>query len=348
MSTQELDDNPTTIAADPTLARSLVVNPHLQVIRCSNDEIVVKHGTRSLFSEVIADEARSGLLGRVIDRLRIPGSVDDLIAEGILTTDDLALAVEAIEHLRQRNVLVPAQQTPARAYANTFLGAESSLDLAHFGLVGGGFLAERVAASIAPLRPGHVTVLDDRGTLEALPFDDPDVRHGSATDEASLRAVFDVATFVVVALDRWSPAALHAANAAALATKTPWMSAFFDGSEAVVGPTYVPGETCCYFEFESQHEASLTLKGEYVLYKEALLDSPPYGPSLTLPSHADVAGGFAATSALQFMLSGSSFTIGRAVRVNFETASIDYQDVLRLPRCPACQGLRPPYRHLFL
>jgi len=339
----------------------LVVNPHVQIVRCSDDEVLVKHGTRSLFSEAINDGSRAGILGRLLDRLRRPGTLGDLVDDGTLTAAEAESSTDAVDYLKQRKVLIPVPLTSARAYVDTFLGDQRQLDNAVVGLVGAGVLARRVARGVAAVHPSQLHVLTDGEAVE--PHDlvaDDGRRNGTkrapkgvhlhdaaASDETALREIFDLAGYVVVALDRFSPTALHAANAVALATRTPWSAVFFDGSEAVIGPVHVPGETACYFEFEIQHEASLTLKGEYMLYKESLMAGGP-ARGAPLAPHLDVAAGFAATSALEFILSGTSFGVGRALRINFETGSIDYQDVLRFPRCPACQNLRPPYRHLFL
>jgi len=327
-------------ATAPGLPRStsVVVNPHLHIVRCSDDEIVVKHGSRSMFSEIIADTERTGLLGRVLDRLRSPGCIDQLLGEGLLNEEDCLLAAGAMQYLFERGVLVPAEHDLTKVYIDTFLGTDRRLADARIGIVGDGTVAARIATSMKSMGLGQVDLLDD--TTEP----------GAAREtpsESELDRVFGTHDFVVLALDGFSPKALHATNSAAISAGVPWMSVFFDGSEAVIGPTYVPGETCCYFEFEFQHEASLTLKNEYVLFKEAA--GTAGGPrGFVLPPYAEVAAGFGATSAIEFLTSGKSFTIERAVRINFERASIDYQDVLRLPRCPACATKRAPYRHLFL
>jgi thiazole/oxazole-forming peptide maturase SagC family component len=155
-------------------------------------------------------------------------------------------------------------------------------------------------------------------------------------------------TFVVLAMETYSPAVLHALNESAIAHRTTWISAFFDGSEAVIGPTYVPGETCCYHEFETQSQASLRYKAEHLVFKEFLRDAADDTEPLVLPPYASIVAGLTATSVLHSLLRGTTFTTGRAMRINFETLSIDLQDVLRLPRCPACGGARPTYRNLFL
>jgi bacteriocin biosynthesis cyclodehydratase domain-containing protein len=127
------------------------------------------------------------------------------------------------------------------------------------------------------------------------------------------------------------------------------VSLYTDGSEALVGPLYVPGETCCYNEFEIQHEATLVgMKDNYLLYKEALSEGRLDGSHLALPPYLNAAAALAATGVLRFLLSGKSFLVGRCTRLDFERMSVDYEEVMRLPRCPACSPRRPGHRHLFM
>jgi bacteriocin biosynthesis cyclodehydratase domain-containing protein len=324
---------------DPTagvdlLDEALVLNPHLKVVPCGKDEVLVKHGTRSPYSEVLQDEARTGVLGRVVTALAAPASLADLLERGVLTSDDVPLARELAEHLLDRRVLVKPSSDLTRLYLETIFARGSPSERiaeATIGVVGSGPLATRIASELAAFAPKRMVHSDPR----------------SASAAETLADVCAQSDFVVLASETYSPVLLHATNEQAIEHATPWMSVYFDGSEAVVGPTYVLGETCCYHEFETQAQASLRYGGEHVVYKEFLRDLDP-GGGFVLPAYAMIAAGWAVTSALRFLLEGTTFTVGRALHLNFETLSIDVQDVLKLPRCPACGGERPAYRNLFL
>jgi bacteriocin biosynthesis cyclodehydratase domain-containing protein len=311
------------LAADSDLLdEPLLLNPHLKIVPCGKDEVLVKHGTRSPYSEVLQDEARTGVLGRVVTALATPASLADLLERGVLTPDDVPLARELAEDLLDRRVLVKPSSDLTRLYLETIFARRSPserLAEATIGVIGGGALAARIASELTDFAPKGV-VHDD---------------------------VWAQSDFVVLASETYSPALLHAANEQAIEHATPWMSVYFDGSEAVVGPTYVLGETCCYHEFETQAQASLRYGGEHVVYKEFLRDLD-HDEGFVLPAYAMIAAGWAVTSALRFLLEGTTFTVGRALHINFETLSVDVQDVLKLPRCPACGGERPAYRNLFL
>jgi bacteriocin biosynthesis cyclodehydratase domain-containing protein len=362
-------------------AEVLVVNPHLQVIRCSDDEVIIKHGVRSLFSEVITDEGRTKLMGRVLDRLNAPGSLANLLDEEIIGTEEAEPTGTLIAYLADRKVLIQPGRDLTLAYLDTIMAGEGpatqTLGQARIGLVGAGFLGARVARQLAGFGPKELVLLDQRNVGDPregrlFGFDQSKVgvgepyiklvqqqlttggfgavssRAGSLADGPSLVGLFEAADFVICSLESFAPATLHAVNAAAIQTRKPWMSIFVDGSQATVGPTYIPGETSCYLEFEMQSEASHTRQDEYLLYKEHLQAKGHASVRPVLPPYSDVAASLGAISILRFLLSGTAFTVGRAVHVDFERMSIDYQDVLRVPRCPACNAVRAAYRHTFL
>jgi bacteriocin biosynthesis cyclodehydratase domain-containing protein len=307
-----------------------VVNPHLRVIRCSDDEALVIHGSRSLFNEIVTDTQRAHLVGPMLDRLRRPASLDELVGEGLVGEEQRSAASAAMGYLASRAILVPAGRPGTGAYLDAFFGGGEGVRSATVAVIGSGALAKRVAARLRDLTGG-----------EPLTFAEPQA------DEEALGKLFEAATFAVVALDAFSPSMLHAANAAAIDTAMPWVSSYVDGSETVIGPTYVPGESCCYYEFELQTEASTTMIHEALLLKEAADADPAPAGNLLLSTHLDVAGGLTVDSALRFLATGTAPTVGRAIRFHFEGATVDHQDVLRIPRCPACGPSRAPYRHLF-
>ncbi|MYK87160.1 MAG: hypothetical protein F4018_01745, partial [Acidobacteria bacterium] len=55
----------------------LVLNPHLRVVQCGNDELLVKHGLRSRFSTLLRDDGRTGLLAVVVRAFREPSTLAD-------------------------------------------------------------------------------------------------------------------------------------------------------------------------------------------------------------------------------------------------------------------------------
>ena len=357
----------------------LVLNPHLRVVQCGNDELLVKHGFRSRFSTLLRDDGRTGLLAVFLHAFREPSTLADLELSGGVSSSRLTDAVLLIEQLVAQKVLIrPADYLPG-VYLSMRFGdtGAAALEPARVGIVGCGPLGSRMARELARVRVDRLVLLDDRAarredaayfdcatrlvepgaafvqittrSLHEIGYTSASPVHATLHDDDALTRVFEQCGFVLVALERFSPSVLHAANRAALAAGRPWMSVYFDGSEAVIGPIYVPGDTACYNEFEIQNEACIARQDDYHVYKDSL--APTDEPRVTdpvLPPFLAIASGWATAAALPFMTGGKSFLLERAVHVDFERAEIDYQDVLRLPRCPACAPARPAYRHTFL
>lgn len=368
---------------DDRLDRAFVVNPHLSVIHCSDDEILIKHGSRSLFSETIADDRRTKLLGRVLANMRTPATLRRLREAGVLDENALPAATELVEHLEGKGILVDPEAELTRLYLDSILGRGSavSAELSRYtvGFVGAGPLGARIASDILALRPGGMTVVDSRsidnaeaariylglapakvasgdllqaalvtqlkatGGADGVRLEGRDSLAGDALD-----TLFSDVDFVIAAWECYAPTLFHSLNEAAIRHGVPWLLTYCDGSEAIVGPSYVPGETACYYEFETQVEASTAFREDYLLYKEHLADAGIDGTYFVLPPYLQIAAGFSALSASQFLARGQAMTVGRSIRIDFERLSVDYQDVLRLPRCPACGTDRAPYRQLFL
>jgi bacteriocin biosynthesis cyclodehydratase domain-containing protein len=248
-------------------------------------------------------------------------------------------------------------------------GGEGSARIAsrHVAIVGAGPLGARIARSVAALRPRVLELVDETAaagrqngggtmragaaalaaSISAEGFANVAAREGDAGDESAMRELLDASDLVILALNAYSPATLHRLNELAIAHETPWMAVYFDGSDAVIGPLHVPGESPCHLEVEIQTEASVGIRDDYLVYKESL-DADPRLDAFVLPAHLDTAAGLAASAALRFLVSGHCFCVGRSVRVDFERMAVDSQEFLRLPRCPACVGLRPAYQHEFL
>ena len=93
-----------------------------------------------------------------------------------------------------------------------------------------------------------------------------------------------------------------------------------------------------------QNESSLEFQDEFLTMKENLgLET---ASPVVFPPYVDVAVGFMIDALVRFAVSGMSDFAGRALRINFEKSAFDVQEVLKIPRCPACNN--PLSRHLFL
>lgn len=320
-----------TIGSNDT--RYLRRNPHVTVIAHSSDEVVITHGTRSMSSEVVRDTEHHGVLRALLERLNEPASLEGLVAEGTLDGTPVEALADALQYLERRGVIVDAALTPSESYARTIGRVTGDHEVDPVVLAGAGALAQR-------LRDRLGAELGDAPTGMRT--------HPAAADGDALRAAMSGAELWVLALDEPSPTALHAVNDAAIETGTAWMPVQMDGSEGIIGPVCLPGETACYLEFELQTESASRGIETLLELKEHRRRAEPRLSPWRAPHHVDIVGGLAVEAVLSFMRTGACFALERALRFDFERSQLDTQDVLRIPRCPACGPLRAPYRNPFL
>jgi len=124
-------------------------------------------------------------------------------------------------------------------------------------------------------------------------------------------------------LERW--------NEAALSAGIEWVQVLpWDGAIAVVGPAFVPGETCCRECYRRRRRSHLEYGDELV----ALEPVPPAGP--LPPALVAITGGLAVALALR-RLAGDPVVAGAAAVLELGGAPrLALHPVLRVPRCPAC------------
>ena len=356
-----------------------VLNPSLKFIFCGEDEILVLHGVRSKFNQTIRDEGRTHLLGRVLRHLASPASLQDLQEQKVIEEGELEDAEELLSSLASQGFLSPASESPIVSYLNAVIGDNQDLDNICIGIVGAGYLGSRVAEEFAKIGVSQMQILDDRHIENAmvdqaqfnfsptyieqgrfyieslelhlldLGYDRLKVIKEPYHNQDALENLFSTSNFVVATSEVFSSHLFHTVDLAALSAEKPWMSAFMDGSEACIGPIYVPGETCCYNEFEIQSEATLSIQhSEYYTYKEEMSKNGLYSHQFAFPPYASIAAGFVAGTASSFLFSGKSSLIGRCFRINFEKPYVDYEEILKLPRSPTSIDMRNGYRHMFL
>ncbi len=138
-----------------------------------------------------------------------------------------------------------------------------------------------------------------------------------------------------------NPIRSRAFNRIAIELDIPWTHVALDGPFLLVGPTIVPGSSPCYECFETRVVMNLRESASYVAYKQALAASAvKHGKPPMLAAVRQILAGHAALEAVNYLSTGSTFTIGKVLGIYLPTMEIAYQDVLRLPGCAACGSVR--------
>lgn len=324
-----------------------VVNSFLSITPCTNDEILIRRGSRSRVSRVVRDDSQRGMLSTVLGAFSTPTTPK--AAAAAINTDDS----ETFEAIATRLVTEGVLVRPDLRVSTTLAAALSApaQPLTEIGVIGGGLLAREVLRHLdAPGRNFHLysgTAPGGSDVEKSLNDATCNVIDSAESVNSAVAEIFGECEFVVVCLDSFLPSLLNTINLAALDTEVPWMPTFADGDEIVIGPLIEPGLTACYTEFEIQHESARSLRTEYLLYKETLSDATERAGSISTAAAA-VGGGWAAFAALQYVQTQTSFLVSNVIRVDFERLDVMRERILRLPRCPVCAMSQPDYRHPFL
>jgi bacteriocin biosynthesis cyclodehydratase domain-containing protein len=319
---------------------------HYSVVAHSANLVELRHGTWNAVSLMLSDESNSEALLRVVSRL-----------DGTLSPREIAAAEEVPEsevemllgHLSQLGAL---EEGPANAL-------DYYLDHAIPNLAPYGERRERKASPVLLIGDDAVTeeigrALGSGGAGAELDVRtaDPEARRllagaaswgddGLAFEEAAEAFAAWQGQLVVYARATLDPLALRALNRLSLHHGFPWVQAAADGPFLLVGPTFLPLRSACYECLEGRVAMNLREGASYENYKRAL--AAGHTAAATAPLDRVLGAMLAshtAFEALNFALTGASFTIGKLLAIYLPTMEFTFNEVLRLPGCRAC-GPRP-------
>lgn len=231
-------------------------------------------------------------------------------------------------------------------------------------LIGLGVFGSRIAAGLAQLGTGMVTLIDgqritseDRMMNMAYSMAREGVgraahlrrflsRYSSLTgyqttrfpsSRQRLRALVSQHDLVITAFDRPMGAISAAVNQACLETGVAWAQVVSDSLLVIVGPLFLPGETGCFHCWESELTAHMTKaqRRDYERFEAERLHTG-HGGYVGTPGTADLAAGLL-LSDIPFILSGSDSRLpGRYIAIDLPTQSMDLYEVHSRSRCPSC------------
>jgi bacteriocin biosynthesis cyclodehydratase domain-containing protein len=167
------------------------------------------------------------------------------------------------------------------------------------------------------------------------------------TAAGSLQEAISGADFVVVALERPDLHVCHLVNRQALITEVPWLLAGLDGHHGFVGPLFVPGYTSCYNCYQTLAWGATPSPTMSQRYRRHLLERRAPADFAGLPGFAQIVAGYTSLAVVDYLLRRTSFIVSRVVTLGFDRMTVDVEDVLKLPRCPVCDGARPPAPPVF-
>ncbi|HYD37245.1 MAG TPA: TOMM precursor leader peptide-binding protein [Allosphingosinicella sp.] len=184
----------------------------------------------------------------------------------------------------------------------------------------------RQGAAAEALAPGC------RSRLELAP--DP-------LDRAGLEALAGDLDLIVVTVDRGFLVARHWANRAALASGRPALFADLALSEALIGPTLLPGESACYMCFRMRHLATLDKFAEgFALERHLDARRDPSAARPLLPGLAEAAAGLVVGEAMRLLFGPLVPAYVNAVaQLDAGQGTLVRHQLARQPECPHCRGI---------
>ncbi|MCF8719465.1 TOMM precursor leader peptide-binding protein [Nitrospina gracilis] len=148
--------------------------------------------------------------------------------------------------------------------------------------------------------------------------------------------------FLIACQDAPAYSFFEIVNAACLEAKKPWLHLAIEGTKALLGPTFIPHQSACYVCFDKRLASNVPDLETHAAYQKQLAAQP----------HSSNEGVFqplwsvlAAQAAMEVSRNLSGYappvTIGRFYEMPSTSPVAVGHDVLRLPRCPACNPKRP-------
>ncbi len=293
------------------------LNPVLRFVVCSQDEVLIRHGSRSKFITTLQDDSRSGALGALIEALRNPSDVEAIIAA--VPESAKAEVPSIIEDLLADGLLVRTNTSNASSYASAAWGMSGAYPA--ITVLGAGDLATRISEELTRIE------IDTSASLTR--------ERGNELEEKLSNTPHAIVASDALQID-W----FLEVDAVAREVGTKWLPVLLDGPHGYIGPWIRPLEGPCMREVVTQLESTTSRHAEYL----AARDYQDSGAgSLFSPAVAAVTG-WAVSSALAFIANKPSL-IDRMALFDFERLGMDTIEMMRLPRCPACSS-QPP-KHTF-
>lgn len=316
------------------------IRQQVSVIPHSPDEVELRQGVWNAVSMTFTDEQHSGQLARIVTRLDGTASLSRIASEEQVPREQVERLVDDLVAYGL------VEDAPSTAIDHYLAGATQwriaeDLDRDQRVLVlADPPLQELVLSGLsAVLGEARVEVVsrDDPAAAVLDSLDTSWLNDGLATEERL--AVFEgwKDAVVVAACTTVNPVRTTVLNRACLHHGIRWVHAALDGPFALIGPSFLPRESSCYECLETRVLMNLREAASYQRYKTAILAARVRdGAEPMLAPFASILGSHLVIEALNLVLTGTSFTVGKVLGIHLPTMEVSFPDVLRVPGCPGC------------
>ena len=212
------------------------------------------------------------------------------------------------------------------------VGTLAQLHQARVALIGSDSIKNRIQQGLLSMGFGSLSEIEGLSKKTAY---DPSQLHKEVI--GSLKEV----DFLIACQDTTDHRFFQAMNSACLETQTRWMHVSISGTKGIMGPTIVPHQSACYICYDKRMASNATELQGYLAYQNQTGLSKNEG--FLGPLWSTLAEQVALEMARIISGFAPPKTIGRLYEFEATTPLAEGHDVLRIPRCPAC-NLKDPKR----
>lgn len=321
----------------PSLASYPRLNPAFVPVIVSDDEVHFTTGPWSGPLFEISDEDRDGVLADLVALLDGTKHIDEIRSEfNPARGDDVTAVLRALQEksiVRDAGNELDADRAAIGGYfalRDTDADPADRIARSRLGVVGAGTVGKTVVEILLEADVGRIEYVDlesvDTEWMRSL-----DDGQCDACDADQLGDVIANADFVVLAADRPYPALASEIDDRAHESGTPWTAGIVNGLDGRIGPTVYPGETACYECFRRRADAASRSDVGYSSVAEASSVANP-----ALPSFSHIVAGIVTTDVLKQLAGEFGITTGSVIDYDFYDFAVQFDEVLRLPRCKTC------------
>lgn len=331
-----------TNASNPRLKR------HYSIIAHSPDVVELRHGTWNPVSFTLRDDSGTGSLLAVLSKLDGTQSLNEIARGASVPKNDVEALIDQLSALQllENGASHAVDYFLDHAVPNLALHEIDRISTQPVTVMGDGNLPDEVGRILLETELLKCDVQVDDGSLRAKLSRSGIDWVNDALEVEKLAQRLDVLSdrFVIAARSTVDPIEMRAFNRLSLHRRIPWLHAAIDGPFLLIGPTVIPHRTACYECLESRILMNLREVSSYRNYKQALANSQVTASRNPLePVLRSMVASHVAFEAVNYLLTGTSFTVGKMLAIYLPTFEISFNEVLRVASCPACGS--NPERH---
>jgi bacteriocin biosynthesis cyclodehydratase domain-containing protein len=212
------------------------------------------------------------------------------------------------------------------------VGTLAQLHQARVALIGSDSITKRIQPGLQSM--GFGSLIEIEGLSKKTTYDPSQL-------QKEVISQLNEVDFLIACRDTTDYQFFETVNAACLETQTRWMHVSISGTKGIMGPTVVPYQSACYLCYDKRMASNVSELQGYLGFQKQT--SPPKNEGFLSPLWSTLAD--QVTLEVARIISGFAppKTIGRLYEFEATTPLVEDHDVLRVPRCSAC-NLKEPKR----